>query len=99
MSTTKYFERVIGYSAPMIPKNEISEAEAGQRRVYYQVRLDEADRVTRIVKMLDGRVEAQFAYAYDALGSLTAAQIIDTEGNSRDIELPRKQTATVTTRT
>lgn len=97
--STKFFERVIGYSAPLVPRNEIPEAEVGQRRAYYRVMLDDAGRVINITKMLDSQIEIQFAYQYDNLGRLTGAQITDTNGNSRALDVPSERAVTVTTRT
>ena len=86
--STKYFEYISGYSVPAIPKSPISEADARQRRAYYEVAFDESGRVMQITKMLDARLSFRYEYDYDATGRVSAARMTGPDGNTKEIPLP-----------
>ena len=86
---TKYFEGVAGYSAPMQPRNPISEEDAKRRRVYYRVVFDDAERIVQVTKFLDSRFELQFDYQYDIAGQVSSAQVTGPDGKSQPIDVPR----------
>ena len=92
MSTvTKYFETVLGYSIPVEPASEISEAETRDRRAYYRVVFDELSRIMQVTKMLDSEFEVQFDYQSDATGQISGAQITGPDRRIEEIELPQSQ--------
>jgi len=94
----KFFEYVSGYGAPVVPRNEISEREARQRRTYYEVAFDHHGRVFRVTKMLDQKFELQYDYEYDDAGRVSFVTTTNADGRSDKVPMSGTREAATTRR-
>ena len=84
-ATVRFYEYIVGYSAPVTPKNEISERETADRIVYYKIIYDANGKVIKVTKIRNSKLEYSYEYEYDSKGVLISANIVDSVGTRKAI--------------
>lgn len=78
--TSRFFVTYTGVRLPFRLVNELEAGEVENRNTYFRGYFDELDRIIGLDKIAYGEIELQHRYTYHDNGMLSAAEIIDIDG-------------------
>ena len=87
----RYFATFKSYRIPLVPKDEIEEAEAKQRTSYYIAQYDAQGQLIALEKRLNGELEFRDEYEYwDGTSKLKLRRMIDPDGSVEEHRYDRR---------
>lgn len=83
--TRRYFLTYSGVKLPFKLCQQLEASSIENRNTFFQAWFDEQERVTSFQKIVYGEVDLEHRYRYHANGQLATAEIVDAEGEVREM--------------